>query len=102
MADLVALALRGDQLPKQRGNRAHLLVTITEDNLRTGRGFGVTASGGDPATMDGPHRHTPTQPPLATTARGPASRVRVKPHHEPRHHGRPVPLGRRWVQRRPA
>jgi hypothetical protein len=45
MADLVSLALRGDQLPKQRGNRAHLLVTITEENLRTRRGFGVTASG---------------------------------------------------------
>jgi hypothetical protein len=47
MADLVGIALRGDQLPKQRGNRAHLLVTITEQNLRTGRGFGVTATGED-------------------------------------------------------
>jgi hypothetical protein len=47
MADLIALALRGDQLPRRRGNRAHLLVAISEENLRTGRGLGVTGSGED-------------------------------------------------------
>ena len=47
MADIVEKVLRTDVLPKQRGNRAHLLVTITEKNLRTGRGFGTTGSGED-------------------------------------------------------
>jgi hypothetical protein len=47
ISDLVGLALRGDQLPRQRGNRAHLLVVITEENLRTGRGLGLTGSGED-------------------------------------------------------
>jgi Domain of unknown function (DUF222)/HNH endonuclease len=47
MADLVGIALRGDHLPRKRGNRVHLLVTISEDNLRTGRGFGVTTTGED-------------------------------------------------------
>jgi Domain of unknown function (DUF222) len=47
MADLLEPALRGDNLPRKRGNRAHLLVTIPEENLRTGHGFGVTATGED-------------------------------------------------------
>jgi hypothetical protein len=36
--------LRGDNLPRKRGNRAHLLVSKAEQNLRTGRGFGVTTT----------------------------------------------------------
>ena len=47
MADIIDLVLRTDVLPKQRGNRAHLLVTISEESLRSGRGFGTTASGED-------------------------------------------------------
>jgi hypothetical protein len=47
MADLVTIALRGDGLPKTRGNRTHMLVVIGEQNLRTGRGLGRTGSGED-------------------------------------------------------
>jgi hypothetical protein len=45
MADLVELALRGDELPRKRGNRPHLLVVISAENLRTARGLGATGTG---------------------------------------------------------
>jgi hypothetical protein len=45
MADLVSQVLRHGDLPTSRGARPHLVVTVTEQNLRTGRGLGLTATG---------------------------------------------------------
>jgi hypothetical protein len=45
MVDLVSQVLRHGDLPSSRGARPHLIVTVTEQNLRTGRGLGITATG---------------------------------------------------------
>ena len=45
MADLVDRALRFGDLPATRGYGAHIIVTISEDNLRTETGFGTTTTG---------------------------------------------------------
>jgi hypothetical protein len=45
LADLVSQVLRHGDLPTSRGARQHLVVTVTEQNLRTGRGLGITATG---------------------------------------------------------
>jgi hypothetical protein len=45
MADLVSQVLRHGELPRPRGARPHLVVTVTEPVLRNGRGLGITATG---------------------------------------------------------
>jgi hypothetical protein len=45
MHDLVQRALRFGDLPAIRGHAANVIVTISEENLRSGRGFGITTTG---------------------------------------------------------
>ena len=45
MLDLIAQALRKGRGPRARGERPRLVITATGETLRTGDGFGVTASG---------------------------------------------------------
>jgi hypothetical protein len=45
LLDLVSVALRHGELPVSRGARPHLIVTITDQALRSDRGLGITASG---------------------------------------------------------
>ncbi|MGQ0845764.1 MAG: DUF222 domain-containing protein, partial [Sporichthyaceae bacterium] len=45
MADLVERTLRFGKVRSTRGHRAHVIVTISEENLRTGTGFGITTTG---------------------------------------------------------
>ncbi|MGQ0464901.1 MAG: DUF222 domain-containing protein [Sporichthyaceae bacterium] len=45
MADLVERSLRLGNLPSTRGHRAHIVVTISEENLRSETGFGTTTTG---------------------------------------------------------
>ncbi|MGQ0464979.1 MAG: DUF222 domain-containing protein [Sporichthyaceae bacterium] len=45
IADLVERTLRFGNLPSTRGHRAHLIVTISEENLRSETGFGTTTTG---------------------------------------------------------
>jgi hypothetical protein len=45
LVDLVSMVLRHGDLPSTRGARPHLVVTVTEQNLCTGRGLGITATG---------------------------------------------------------
>jgi hypothetical protein len=45
LLDLVSVALRHGELPVSRGARPHLVVTITDQALKSDRGLGITASG---------------------------------------------------------
>ncbi|MBA3742148.1 HNH endonuclease signature motif containing protein [Sporichthya sp.] len=45
MLDLIAQALRKGRGPRARGERPRLVITATAETLRTGAGFGTTASG---------------------------------------------------------
>jgi hypothetical protein len=45
MHDLMARSLRFGDLPAIRGHAASVIVTISEENLRTGRGLGITTTG---------------------------------------------------------
>jgi hypothetical protein len=46
LVDLIAQALRfGENLPASHGARPHIVVTISDTDLRNGGGFGVTATG---------------------------------------------------------
>jgi hypothetical protein len=47
LLDLVAQALRKGRGPRVRGERPRLVITATAETLRTGSGFGTTASGED-------------------------------------------------------
>ncbi|MGQ0465496.1 MAG: DUF222 domain-containing protein [Sporichthyaceae bacterium] len=45
MDDLVDRSLRFGNLPTVRGHAPHIIVTISQDNLNTGTGFGITTTG---------------------------------------------------------
>ncbi len=45
--EIIRQVLRGGTLPTSRGERPHLFITATVGTLRTGKGFGHTATGED-------------------------------------------------------